>query len=299
MALSIDEGSEESVATDKIGSIHHPLFKMEYGAAGEATQVSHDNPLPVLIKDFFFEVTEGKVAGYSSQHKFGENLGIPNGSFEDVWSVGGDLTYLTVAQTVHLISSNAGDNQASTTGARSVTITGLDASFNVQTETINLHATVGTTASDSTTNTYIRIFRASVEDAGAYGVTNIGKIDVIEDGGSSIQASIAAGSGQSQGTHYTIPSGKTGYIKRISISVDSGKDVDIEVLRRSGADITVAPTKAWKSLHHWHGIASPVEEIFYHSLAIEEKTDIRIKAQGNGAVAKVEADYDVILVDNV
>jgi len=249
-------------------------------------------------ENFFFEVTKGQVNGHSSEHKFGENNGIPNGSFEDLWTVGVDLTYLTVARTVHLISSNAGDNQASVTGARTVTIEGLDANFVEQSETLSLHATDGTIAGDSTTNTYIRVLRASIEDVGAYGVSNLGTINVVEDSGSTIQMQIAADAGQSQSSYYTVPAGKTGYIKRISISMDTGKSVDVEVKVRERADIISAPAKGWRAIHHWHGIATPIEEVFFHSIDVGEKTDIKFSSQGNGATAQVEADYDIILVDN-
>jgi hypothetical protein len=36
-----------AVVTDEIDGVHHPLYKIEYGADGEATQVDSDNPLPV------------------------------------------------------------------------------------------------------------------------------------------------------------------------------------------------------------------------------------------------------------
>lgn len=252
-----------------------------------------------MSKDFFFEVTQGNENGYSSVHKFGGNSTIPNGSERDVWEPGsGDLTYLTTAQTVHLISSVAGDNQASITGARSVYIEGLDANFDVQSEVVNMHATDGTIASGSTTNTYIRIYRAYVEDAGAYGVTNLGDIDVVEDGASTTQCRVPASFGQSVMSHYTVPADKTGYIKRISITVDTGKDVDVEMKIRKEADVTAAPTSAWRTLHHWHGIGTPLEEVFYHSLDISEKTDIKFIGEGNGGTAEVEVDYDIILVDN-
>ena len=36
------------VKTDDIDGIHHPIFKVEYGADGSATQVSPTNPLPII-----------------------------------------------------------------------------------------------------------------------------------------------------------------------------------------------------------------------------------------------------------
>ena len=38
-----------SVATDEIDNTHHPLYKMEFGADGEANLVSKNNPLPTTM----------------------------------------------------------------------------------------------------------------------------------------------------------------------------------------------------------------------------------------------------------
>jgi hypothetical protein len=35
------------VATDEIGGVHYPVYKMSYGIDGEQTPVSETNPLPV------------------------------------------------------------------------------------------------------------------------------------------------------------------------------------------------------------------------------------------------------------
>lgn len=47
--IKVNEGDQYkgvSVATDEIDNEHHPKYKIEYGADGEATQVDSDNPLP-------------------------------------------------------------------------------------------------------------------------------------------------------------------------------------------------------------------------------------------------------------
>lgn len=40
-----------SVATDEIDNIHHPEYKIEFGAKGTATPVDADNPLPVSVAE--------------------------------------------------------------------------------------------------------------------------------------------------------------------------------------------------------------------------------------------------------
>jgi hypothetical protein len=249
--------------------------------------------------DFFLEVSKGTVTGHSSIHKFGGNPSVPNGSYTDVWHQGGTLSHLEAASTVHLISNNAGDNQATTTGVRGARIFGLDANFLEIQEDLLMHATDGTIAGPSSANTFTRIYRVVALSAGAYSrITNLGAINVVEDTGSTVQASIGAGDGQSHGSHYTIPSGKTGYLKRISVTMDTGKSVDVQFFVRDNADDTIVPVSPIKVKHHWFGIAEPIEEIFYANNSYDEKTDLWFEAKGNGAVAKVEVDYDIILVNN-
>lgn len=249
--------------------------------------------------NFFFEIAKENVIGHSSIHKFGGYDTVPNGSFVDLWHKGGALTHLTTASVVHLISSNAGDNQASTTGIRNATVYGLDSNFVLAQENLLMHATDGTIAGPSGTTTFIRIYRVVAQDAGAYTrITNLGNIDVIADTGGTTQGYIEAGAGQSQGTHYTIPANKKAYIKRVSITMDTGKSVDVILKTRPSANITSVPTKAVLAPHHWKGIATPVEEIFSAHHIFEEYADIWFEAQGNGATAEVEVDYDLILVDN-
>lgn len=45
--LGYTPGSGATVATDDVGGIHHQIVKPAFGADGEATLVSRDNPLPV------------------------------------------------------------------------------------------------------------------------------------------------------------------------------------------------------------------------------------------------------------
>jgi hypothetical protein len=49
--LAVTPGAGATIATDSISSEHHTLAKLEYGAAGAATQVSTTAPLPVIQPD--------------------------------------------------------------------------------------------------------------------------------------------------------------------------------------------------------------------------------------------------------
>jgi len=248
------------------------------------------------VTDFYLEIAKGNVAGHLSIHKFGGNDAVGT-SFEDIWSAGTAITFLTSAATVHAISSDATDNQAGV-GARSIHVFGLNSSFVEVDEIITMHATVGTSAGDSSTTEFIRIYRSHVETVGAYGGTNAGNIQIIEDTGSSVQGYIALGEGQSETSLYTIPAGKKGYVKRISISMDTGKEVEVKMLIRENADAYSIPVSPERSVHHWHGLSTPVEEIFYAHHVLLAKTELHFEGLVSTGTAKIEVDYDLILVDN-
>lgn len=70
------EGTAVDVATDVVDDVHHPMYKVEFGGDGEATQVSSSNPLPVALPDDPLPVsvpTEATEAELNAANKI-ENL---------------------------------------------------------------------------------------------------------------------------------------------------------------------------------------------------------------------------------
>ena len=56
MADNIDvqpgtKNGRKAVATDEIDNVHHPEYKIEFGAKGTATPVDADNPLPTSFSE--------------------------------------------------------------------------------------------------------------------------------------------------------------------------------------------------------------------------------------------------------
>lgn len=155
--------------------------------------------------EYFLEVSKGNIPGASSVLKFGYNADIDSGSTpEDVWSNGGIYTFPSSASLASIVSSSTNDTSAGT-GARTITIEGLDSNYNLQSETITLN---GTTSVNSN-NQYIRVFRAYVVTAGS-GEVNAGNISITVS--SVIVAHIPADVGQTQMAIYTVPAGYTAYL---------------------------------------------------------------------------------------
>jgi hypothetical protein len=74
---------------------------------------------------FELQVSRGQIPGHDFVHKFGYNptIGVTD---ETIWSQGGVYVYPTTASTMYISSSSTADTAAGT-GARTVTVSGLDA----------------------------------------------------------------------------------------------------------------------------------------------------------------------------
>lgn len=160
---------------------------------------------------FLYRVSMGEYPQFRHVNKYGLNPDIDTIADEEVWSNGGNLTYLTSAETMDIASTDAADTAAGT-GARTISISGLNGAWEDTTEELSLAGVAPVT----TVNSYLRIYRAKVLTAGSGGV-NAGDISV--DAAASTQAIVNIGNGQTLMSHYTIPMGRTGYLVDGMISV--------------------------------------------------------------------------------
>ena len=73
---------------------------------------------------FELQVARGQISFHESVHKFGFNSAVGT-SLTTVWLQGGLYPYLSSASTLY-ISSSSTDDTAAGTGARTVTVSGLE-----------------------------------------------------------------------------------------------------------------------------------------------------------------------------
>ena len=173
------------------------------------------------------DIVSGRHATITSVNQFG---------FANVGTTEQIISKMSVPSKVHpqfnivtakpiRIKSGGNSNDTSLgTGARSVTIVGLDQNYKEQTSTI---ATAGVSASSATTKTYIRVYNAYVTESGS-GQTNSADI-IIENTDGVEFLIIETGLSQSQFMGYTIQNGKTGFIKQYNLFKDSSNTVDIKL----------------------------------------------------------------------
>ena len=170
--------------------------------------------------DFMFEVAAGKHPGLSSVNKFGRNGDIDTGTIpEDVWTQGGTWVAPTQARTHDLVSTSANDAAAGT-GMRTVEIQGLDANWDLQSETVTLNGTTNV----ATANTYTRIFRMYGATWGT-GLENAGVITATAQTDATVTAAINTGDNQTLMAIYTVPRNHTAYIAQVGASINKSGGV--------------------------------------------------------------------------
>lgn len=267
--------------------------------------VNLDSPAILTRSTFtWLDSARGLTNGFTSVKKFGRNPSVGT-SYAPV-SLGG--IYRTPqsgsATTVRVKAGNANDAAAGT-GARSVTIVGLDENFNEVTETLT---TAGASASSNSTTTFTRIYRAFVATSGTYATSAAGShsaaITIENSAGTEDWITIDATNfpkGQTECGAYSIPTGKTGYIKLRDISIDSGKTVDIIFFSRTNIQQTAAPYDAMRAQSVVSGVTGGSIETFG---AVDipfgpytGPTDIGFMAKVTTGTASVSVEFEIFILD--
>jgi hypothetical protein len=248
-------------------------------------------------------IAAGKITGYKYVFKFGEmNLTTAFRAFWQGADTYGDYNFLTAASTMEAISTNAGDTAAGA-GARKIKIFGLDASFNEIEEEITMN---GTSASASTTQSFIRVFRAFVSESGSYIVnssssgSNLGSITVRETGAGEPQAYIGNSNGyaQTQQAIYTIPAGYTAFLYQIEFSADSTKVIDVYMWQRANADNFTPPVSARRIVHEFKDQGGNQNIVFPFPLKFDEKTDIWLAGKIASGTGEAGGSFELLLIEN-
>lgn len=144
--------------------------------------------------------------------KFGKTDGLAANTTEDVWTAGGTKTIFTAAEIINISSASANDDVGGT-GATTLLVGGLDGDYNLQQEIVLMDGT--TTV--STVNTYREVNRVRVIGAGS-GRTNAGAISLVGATTAAAHATIPAGVGITQQSHFTIPAGYTCFTVGINLT---------------------------------------------------------------------------------
>lgn len=237
--------------------------------------MAFDNQQKTFTTPYGIALRKNLYDGVSGIDKFGY-LPTATTSFKTVWDGDNIYTYLSAATTMNVVSS-----VGATDDGKEITIEGLDANYDVITETVTLGGdSAGGTA---TTQEFLRVYRAFV----ANGTSVTGTISIQQDGVA--YAKILPDYQQTLMAVYTIPRGKVGYIVSANISVEKNQPVVAQLMARR-----VGGVLRTQGLVSTFGV--PFQRIWQLPPVLPEKTDIEIRAKA-GATTSIAAGFEIVLED--
>lgn len=219
---------------------------------------------------FGLDVVKGNFEGLTGVQIIGRTE-LATTTFSDIQGLGGILTQATSGETWEIVGSSGNDTSAGT-GARTVSVTYLDDTFTLQTETLTMNGTtpVVFAASDA-----FRFRSATVLTAGSLGF-NDGPITIRVSGGGASRGSIdyslayLRGMNESFTSHYTVEAGKTLYSNGAFESANKGFDIAVWTQFKLEGDTI------WHTLGEVPQYQSAINVDFKDSwAAVPEKTDLK------------------------
>jgi hypothetical protein len=258
------------------------------------------NNLKVANVENGLAIAKGDVSGSTLLHKFGDapDFDISDG-FVTIWDGANDgginamaYTYSATADITQVSSSNAADSTETE-------VQGLDSSYELTNQTVTLN---GQNAVLLPTP-LIRVFRAKNEN----GTVFLGDIYISTSGATlssgvptvvtEVRAVTRAEHQQTLMAIYTIPAGKTGYMRDWFVSASGAK-------KNSAHQIHLAARKFGGVFQTKHVSSiqtdgtSYIQHKYQEPEVFAEKTDIEMHANTDSDQAGIAAGFDIVLIDN-
>lgn len=236
---------------------------------------------------FRWKAAAGLIEGFSQGVKFGNNADVDTSTEEDVWNVGGQLSWITVAQPINIVSDSAIDSDGQP-GANAVLIQGLDADYNEIEELVLMNGTTTVT----TTQDFFRVNECDVAFSGDTDVANVGTINLTASVDLTDQGQIDPVAGTLQNTQFTVPAGKVLLLEAFTVSTGSNDTVRVFFDVRN--NVTNSPFLRQIQVFVNNGISNVAVP---GPTAIQGKSDIRIRAQALSQNNQVDTFYQYGLID--
>ena len=255
---------------------------MEYNLGGE----------PVLRTTGSSVITNIQLpSGFGEIHKFGAVPSMSQNTEGTIWDEDDTIyPWSTIDSngvlTVTVVEPN---NEASTSTAHNgdtVEIQGLDGDYALQTETVTISGSSGTTS-----NNFKRVFRAKFTDGGSF-EPNTKRI-LIKSSGTTV-AKILENIGQTLMSLYTIPAGKTGYLMRLDVTAQGTATGSFKLMVRPGG------TGSFQTKHiaEVNGVGGPYQLEYPIPQALTEKSDLDARMITFSNNGRYTCTFDILLVDN-
>jgi hypothetical protein len=228
---------------------------------------------------FELQVGRRQIAGHESVFLFGFSASITNAAFIPAWENTAAYTYPASAVAMSVVSTSASDT------AVKIIVIGLDANYNLVTETVAL---TGTTPVVTTA----LFFRVNQLDVLPDSVNPVGVITA-KNGGVTY-GQIAVDTGQSNMSVYTVPAGHTLYGVHVgawsSTSVTSGVYATFRAQTLSPAGTKYIVSQA--------PFLNTFEFAAQFPLTFPEKTDVQLQFRSSGAGLAIGVILEGVLIKN-
>lgn len=239
-----------------------------------------DNKPRVSAMPYYADIAEGNVPDHTAFRRFGHNDTV-GAAWETVYTTSDLRTYLAAAERLQVASDDADDDGAPVgNGARTVTITGLDANYDALAETVTMNG-VGNVLTDAS---FLRVLTVTVVTAGATGY-NEGTITVSNNGDTIVLDQIEVQQNESLAAVYTVAAGFTAYVVQAMATEASTKGSQFGFWVRTFGGL-------WTMKRTIVLVDSALPLPVPMPMKLPEKTDVEIRAQGVLAGANVTAGFE-------
>lgn len=295
-ASSVNTGEVgKPIGTELLGGVdfHRNILALPNAGGTDADIVSNSNSLPVSLLS---NAHDNMVLGNNPKRKLGGNSfakpDVGSSDFEDLWTCATDLTYLTTASTLDVVSASALDIDTSGTGARKVVLTGLDQNYAPIQEIVNLNGTTTVT----TTATFLRLLVAQIVDAGS-GESPAGIVSITATTGGSDQGCIGQGKPRMATGNGTSAADEIILLHQITLSSPDAGIVEFRVI--ANGEVGFNRVLLTELEYFVSQTSRPYTIRFDPPLTLMPKWDFKIQAKkdsGGGAV-RLSGDYLTSQVD--
>lgn len=250
--------------------------------------------LKVGVSNFGFDVGRSVYPGITYNNKFGRNADTVTG--DAIWAQSSAYNEIQTAGVIAIVSTSTDDDGDPVgIGARTLTLTGLNGSYDIVTETVTMNGTTPV----NTTNSYFAVHRCFVATAGS-SATQVGTITGTQASATPATTVIrlVIGYNQTQSAQYMVPRNYSAYINLININaqnVTNNATLDLGLFKKTFGGVYRIQADWLMQGGAGTSIWMPTE--YGTPLKFEAKSNILFKCivAANGTW-DVRVDYDIYLV---
>ena len=234
-----------------------------------------------IHEPFYLQVARGQILEHATVFKFGFNPDV-NSTEETIWDVGGIYAYPSSAVAM-TVTTDAG-TPANDNGVK-VIVFGLDEDYNE----VNQEVTLAGSGTATTTQTFIRVFRAYVSGSQA----PTGNLNITNGG--TTYARITVEENQTLMALWTVPAGYTGFLDHVNIATgttNANQYITAQIIQRQLDGVFRVMMK--QTL----GSGGVADFLLRYPILVPEKTDVEVRAVSSGSSNLISANFSMVYIKN-